>query len=183
MLAKTHRLIAILWMLAATVCTLKTNEIYRCDDFANDVCTLPAPKDGRYTSIVPREKRDTWYDFGYYMYFHSRETPGLRVDFNRSLSSTERDSLEKSLVCEYELLANGQAYEGHLEGRRIDDNGFWCFDYLGMMLIKFQKKNGDVKAKPKQDFFPIMLRIKAKSVNPPLNVEHESVINLQLPEN
>ena len=155
-------------------------ELYFCDDVVDDACVLRGPAGGRYAFVAPEVKRSSWHDLGYYMYFHSRQTPGLRVEFNQALAPADRQRLEKSLHCSYVIEKGELRVNGELEGRRVDDGGrgLWCFDYLGTMLIEFQKKHGDVKAAPRPDFFPITLRLQFSSDFPVIKGEKSGLISV-----
>lgn len=126
-----------------------------CDDFAEGSCKQGAPPNGVYKFSVPREKAKTWFDLGYHMYFHARQTPGMRVNLTRPWP----DNQPADKHCAFALRRGEQVVEGHLEGMRWDEEkkGFWCFDYLGSMLIQFHKKFGSVQSRPEMSFFPVRL--------------------------
>ncbi len=160
---------------------LEVEDRYFCDLFetqgereaenATGSCIERRGESHTYDVAVPVYKQDTWYDLGYHMYFHTRETPGLRLVWNRDLSAGELELLEENLRCSYELEQGGRVHGGHLEGVRVDPEGAWCFDYLGTMLVKFQKEHGAEDARPDAGFFPVVLRLKYRSEDPPLNGE------------
>lgn len=126
-----------------------------------------------YRPEAPARRLTSWRELARHMYFHSRETPGLRVDFTRRLSEEDRARFESSLHCEYELRAGERSFTGELEGRRVDldGGGFWCFDYLGAMLENFQKAAGAVDQAPDPAFFPVALTLRYASDLPELNGE------------
>jgi len=126
-----------------------------CDDFSENSCKLGAPAGGLYKFVLPGEKTESWFDLGYFMYFHARQTPGMRVEFTQPWP----EGAEAEKHCSFALRRGEQAVEGHLEGMRWDEDrkGFWCFDYLGSMLIQFHKKFGSVRSKPEMSFFPVRL--------------------------
>lgn len=130
-----------------------------CDDFADGKCKEGPPQNGVYRFQIPAEKTQTWFDFAYHMYFHSRQTPGLRVEFTRDIAAD--DALRSSLHCKYKLERGGKSVEDHMEGLRWDEDGsgLWCFDYLGSMLVKYHKQFGSIKDRPNIDFFPINLTL------------------------
>lgn len=123
-----------------------------------------------YRPRPPARRLVSWRELARHMYFHSRETPGLRVDFTRRLSEEDRARFESSLHCEYELRAGERRFTGELEGRRVDldGGGFWCFDYLGAMLENFQKAAGAVDQPPDPAFFPVELTLRYASDLPEL---------------
>ena len=137
--------IIFVWVCATLMAGCKFSlSSYHCDDFADGKCTIPAKPNMTYSFKVPGERASTWRKLGYYMYFHSRETPGIRVDFSKSPGDQKLKLLRETLECSYRIEKGERWVEGHIEGRRIDENGtgFWCFDYLGSMLIEFHKKYG-----------------------------------------
>jgi hypothetical protein len=139
-----------------------------CDDATDHLeCRSPV-KSHSYHPQIPPEKQKSWFDLGYHMYFHTRETPGILVRFNSRLSSDEVEKLRKNLECELVLTRNGKTWTSHMEGRRVadDGSGFWCFDYLGSALVRYQKLHGDVKALPQKTFFPMDLEIRFHSHRP-----------------
>ncbi|MCE9596621.1 MAG: hypothetical protein K8S54_01505 [Spirochaetia bacterium] len=146
-----------------------------CDDFSEGKCKEGAPKNGVYSFQIPVEKTKTWFDFAYHMYFHSRQTPGMRVEFTRDIATG--DPLRQSLHCKYKLERGADFVEDHMEGLRWDEDGsgLWCFDYLGTMLVKFHKKFGSIQGKPTVDFFPINLTI---SLDGGLNTAKSESISL-----
>lgn len=136
-----------------------------CDNYNHSGCQNPQKEHRIYSISVPDTKKESWFDLGYYMYFHSRQTPGIRVEFTRKLNSKEKQVLKDTLRCEYRLYKEGKEVTGHLEGLRIDDDfgGFWCFDYLGTMMVSFHKKYGSIQQKPLQSFFPVFLDLSFSS--------------------
>ena len=153
---------------------------YFCDDVSRDECVVPMPEDGAYAFSAPESKRGSWHDLGYYMYFHARQTPGLRVEWNQPLSPEDTARLETSLRCHYTLRRGDREVSGELEGTRVDQNGrgLWCFDYLGTMLIKFHEKYKSVEDAPAADFFPVTLQLRYESHLPILNGENSTPITV-----
>ena len=128
-----------------------------CDDFDGTHCNALQTAERTYRFTIPRHKLNSWFDFGYYMYFHSRQTPGIRIVIEPPLSGEQLSAFRSGLECRYRLSQGGHSIEGELEGKRVDPDGggFWCFDYLGSKLVDFQKQHGDVRAVPSPDFFPV----------------------------
>ncbi|MCR9145285.1 MAG: hypothetical protein NXI24_23805 [bacterium] len=149
---------------------------YFCDLFEDEVCQDPRDDDHVYRVTVPEYKQDTWYNLGYHMYFHTRETPGIRLEFNRSLSADELETLEQNMHCSYEIEQGGHVYSSHLEGVRVDASGAWCFDYLGTMLVRLQKDRGLENERPSPEFFPVKLRLKYESEAPALSGMREGQV-------
>ncbi len=135
-----------------------------CDDFQEGKCTGGAPENGTYRFDLPAEKTKTWFDLAYHMYFHSRQTPGMRVEFSRGLKKDE-ESFRASAKCFYRLEKGEKFVEDHMEGMRWDEDGsgLWCFDYLGTMLVKFHKKYGTIQARPSADFSPVLLTMRLEN--------------------
>ena len=156
---------------------IKLEKAFLCDDFAEGKCTAPPPEGGIYRFSLPAEKTKTWFDFAYHMYFHSRQTPGMRVNFSRGLN-TQEESTRTNAHCVYKISKGDKFAEDHMEGLRWDENGsgLWCFDYLGTMLVKFHKKYGTIQTKPTPDFFPVTLNIKLEGG--PVSAEQQETIYL-----
>ncbi len=156
---------------------LEIEAVSFCDLYEENGCVEPWNGTRRtYSPEIPEYKQDSWYDLGYHMYFHTRETPGVRVKFNRGLSSGEIAGLEKNLHCEYELERDGKIVSGHLEGTRVDADGIWCFDYLGTMLVNWHKENGSEQQRPSADFFPVQLRLFFAAGQPAIDGEIEGAV-------
>ncbi len=155
--------------------------VFFCDDSTGDECRLPAPENGVYAFVAPGSKRSSWRDLGYYMYFHARQTPGLRAEWNNALEPARRAALEQSLHCEYSLERGPQSVSGELEGERVDENGrgLWCFDYLGTMLIEFHKKYGSIEKPPAAEFFPVTLRLRFETDDPQIRGEKSTPITVR----
>ncbi|MDH5657417.1 MAG: hypothetical protein OEZ34_16005 [Spirochaetia bacterium] len=133
-----------------------------CDHYEENGCAELQPQKRTYEIRVRDSKKNTWYDFGYEMYFHTRQTPGIYVDFTRSLTEEEFKKFKESIQCSYRLYKDKeQEVSGHMEGMKInpDRSGFWCFDYLGSMLVAYHKRYGSIQEKPDEDFFPVFLEI------------------------
>lgn len=160
---------------------LKVEETFFCDLFEDGICQDRRTDEHVYQVDVPAYKQDTWYNLGYHMYFHTRETPGIRLVFNRGLSDSELEILEQSLHCSYEIEQGGRIFAGHLEGVRVDEAGAWCFDYLGTMLVKFQKDQGQEGTTPSAEFFPVKLRLKYASSDPKLSGMREGLVIVRWP--
>ena len=136
--------------------------IYRCDDFGEGRCREKHNSDQiTYSFKVPEYKTKSWRKLGYHMYFNSRETPGVRLEFNRPLTKKDRNVLNNSLKCSYRIRKGERSVMGHLEGIEIDEDGggVWCFDYLGSMLEKYHKKYKSIDSPPDRAFFPIELEL------------------------
>jgi len=158
---------------------------YFCDDYAGGRCL--EKQDGNvitYSLLIPRARAGSWRDFSNYVYFHSRQTPGLRVDFNRPLSPREKESLRSSLKCSYRLRKNKRMIEIPVKGRRLDakGGGFWCFDYLGEALHRYHEKYGSLESSPEKSFFPVHLRIVFRSALHKINGERNARIFLNWKE-
>lgn len=151
-------------------CDLHVTRAFFCDDYS-DHCEAQMPEAHQYQFQIPADKTRTWRDLSFYMYFHSRQTPGLRVDFSRKLTEAEADRVRRNGSCPWTLVKNGRVVGGHLEGFRLDENGagMWCFDYLGTMLLEYHKKYGSVGEAPRQDFFPVNLQLEFHSGEPGLS--------------
>jgi hypothetical protein len=145
--------------------TALTSSVSFCDNHNGKVCQSPQADARTYSISVPDSKKGSWYDLGYYMYFHTRQTPGIYVAFNRKLTEEEFLLFKESIKCNYRLFKGEDEISGHMEGLHMDESrsGFWCFDYLGTMLVSFHKKYKTIKAKPGIEFFPVKLELSYSS--------------------
>lgn len=183
LIVKQKPVIFSLAFITITACSLlldlKTSDVYFCDQYKADQCELPYPDNERvYRPVIPASKTDSWYDLGYYMYFHTRQTPGLRVNFNRALSQKESHQLKKSASCSLTISTANNSHTAHMEGMRIDEDGFWCFDYLGSNLVALMKKNHQEKNKPVRSIFPIRLKIAWESSLPGIKGQKSTYVNI-----
>ncbi|MBX7056692.1 MAG: hypothetical protein K1X75_01410 [Leptospirales bacterium] len=158
-----------------------------CDDAtAEGECLKPwSGVDRVYRPEVPARSLRSWRELGYFMYFHSRETPGLHLAFQRTLSASEKENLHRSLSCSWRLqLRNGASGEGHFEGLRIDSDGggAWCFDYLGAMLNAVQKKAGQLDRPPDARLFPAELHVAVHSDLPGIAAEMDGQVVVEWSE-
>ncbi|GIX43303.1 MAG: hypothetical protein KatS3mg129_3036 [Leptospiraceae bacterium] len=69
----------------------------------------------------------------YDLYFHQKITLGiLQKYYNQSYQ----------YQCYYKIYSdNTYEFEEELEGSRIINHSFWCFDYLGSMILNYYKKH------------------------------------------
>lgn len=155
LLARAFGLVLLFVLASACRREMGVSSAVICDDFSDHSCRLSAPPGGLYKFSLPGEKTESWFDLGYFMYFHARQTPGMRVEFTRAWPEPAAPANH----CSFTLRRGEQTVDGHLEGMRWDEDrkGFWCFDYLGSMLIQFHKKFGSVQSKPEMSFFPVHL--------------------------
>ncbi|MCB1318855.1 MAG: hypothetical protein KDK34_01305 [Leptospiraceae bacterium] len=152
-------------------------DAYLCDQFTDGACVQPVEEQWNYHPDVPAFRRTSWKTLGYHMYFHTRETPGMRVDFNHSASDEELADIRATAGCRFRMQdAEGNVIENHMEGVRVDADGVWCFEYLGDMLIEFHEQRGTLEDAPDPAWFPIMLRISFHASRPPLSVAREAPV-------
>lgn len=138
---------------------LRVKDVSFCDNFNSQsgVCTEPHGEQRTYRPEIPVAKQSSWYDFSYHLYFHTRETPGLLVELNRPLTEKEVQVIDPHRACRYVLGSGEQKVSSPMEGFRISarKDRIWCFDYLGTMLLTYQKKNKNSDGIPDPAFFPV----------------------------
>ena len=111
-------------------------------------------------AIHSEKAHKSWHEFNYYIYFEKPVTVGLFVPWNRSASLDDRMELRSDLKCEFQLgKKDGVEVSGELEGKRLEEKGVWCFDYLGTLMAHLQKKEGTIEASPSEDYFPVQLTL------------------------
>ncbi|MCB1325469.1 MAG: hypothetical protein H7A21_15805 [Spirochaetales bacterium] len=144
---------------------LSVKEVFFCDQVQNGECSLPWSPGSEETRIykpaIPEAKLRSWFDLGYHMYFHTRQTPGLRVVFSRPLTAGELTEARNQARCHYRIDGGGSTITGELEGVRLDDDGraLWCFDYLGSKLVRLARERGRERSPPETDIFPLSIEL------------------------
>ncbi len=141
-------------------------------DVNSDVCQMQrfqSGTDGKDLLVeftVPKETTlSTWKEWNHFIYFESPITVGYLLRWNRNASLDERTELRQDLHCSYSMRhpVSGVEVQGELEGKRLEKNGIWCFDYLGTLLAALQKEEGTLKKEPESDYFPVTLTMMLKS--------------------
>ena len=141
-------------------------------DVNSDVCQMQSfqsgtgEKDLLLEFMVPKETTlSTWKEWNHFIYFESPITVGHLLRWNRNASLDERTELRQDLHCSYSMRhpVSGVEVQGELEGKRLEKNGIWCFDYLGTLLAALQKEEGTLKKEPESDYFPVTLTMMLKS--------------------
>lgn len=134
-------LIIFLFILFGFSCSkpdLKINEIVLCDNFNSDgTCKEPLQNNHLYQINFPLSKNiNTWEKMANYMYFTTRQTPGLIIKFNRNFTVKEKKSIHDTFKATY----NFKDSIGYMEGLEIGENFIGVFNYLGAMVKKRQKE-------------------------------------------
>lgn len=159
---------------------LIAEKIYLCSNYSNHACQEPADTIFTYKTKIPESKQENWKKLGNYLYFHTRETPGIRVEWNRNPTKSEMKELKTNLACSYRLVKGDLEFEGEAKGVRLDSEGFWCFEYLGGMLTEFHAKHPPPASRstPQMDFFPVELEFHFRSSVP--QIEGKMAAKLEL---
>ncbi len=91
--------------------------------------------------IIPVDSSKTIKENSFDLYFNKKITIG--VLYNNFFSFTDKDlnNLECSYEMEFQESEKSSKIIEFMEGKRIYNNNFWCFDYLGTMIYNFYKKN------------------------------------------
>ena len=124
-------------------------------------------------TVSDDHKIGTWKEWNYFIYFEAPITVGYLVRWNREASLEERSELRKDLHCSYLIQhpTSGMEVRGELEGKRLEKNGVWCFDYLGTLLAVLQKEEGILQNRPERDYFPVKLTLMLESSKKHLRTE------------
>lgn len=136
-------------ILIVTIAQCKEKSFYSCDLYSNNQCLIT--ESSVYLVPKPKQPVSSFTDLSHYLYFHSKITPGLRVN-----------QITDSKECWYRLsdpTGKLQPVEGRLEGFRVDDSGTWCFDYFGTFLLQFVRLNKIDNQPASLDLFPLKLEI------------------------
>lgn len=148
-----------------------------CDNFNSlGDCTEPIEQNHTYKVIIPADKfPGNWDELCNYLYFHSRETPGFLLHFNRKFTPSEEKSLRRNYLAEFQF----RDVSGEMEGFEIGDNWIASFQYLGSMVREFQKKEGMLQRYPfPEQVFPADLEFHYSSSE--FDEKKTTRINLQL---
>lgn len=149
-----------LLLLAAPFCQpepLKISRIIHCENFnSHGKCREPSQTLRNYQITLPPERKiSTWKELGNYLYFHSRQTPGLILKLNRPLTMTETRILKKTFKAYYEFSGS----RGRVEGLEIGKDWLGIFQYLGSMLKqKMQQERKENSSFSKDQVFPTELK-------------------------
>ncbi|MBK8394482.1 MAG: hypothetical protein IPL26_04450 [Leptospiraceae bacterium] len=144
-----NKMIYLFLFLIANNCNppeLKLNTIELCENFSSEgICKENLDKEHTYTIDVKRAKKfETWDSFANYIYFHSRQTPGFIIRFNRKFTMTEKDLIKKTYKAKYEFYGSS----GHVEGMEIGEDWIGSFQYLGSIVKERQKQFKEEKNFP-----------------------------------
>ncbi len=109
-----------------------------CDDYDKNKNQCRNVKD---PIIIPVDSSKTIRENSFDLYFNKKITIGI-LYYNFFLFQNK--DLNK-LECTYEIdfweSEKSSKIIENMEGKRIYNNYFWCFDYLGTMIYNFYKKN------------------------------------------
>lgn len=150
-----------------------------CDNFNESLaCTeLKTENDLVFLERAKFKKENpTYEDFGNFLYFTARETPGFRLEFSKSWNGTERE-LFRSQYNAY--LVYGSAKE-RMEGNVYQPNVVVSFHYLGA-LLKEEFRHSGIAKNPFQieDLGPIGLTYIVEVPGLVVPITRERTIRLQ----
>lgn len=125
---------------------LKVSSVEHCDYYTMEgKCEEPHKETTNYYAFLPSEKKiDTWEKVSHFLYFHTKQTPGLIIRFNRKLTLSEQIKLKETLKVYYDFSGT----RGRVE--RVDYGEDWIafFQYLGSMLNSRVKETGEEAVNP-----------------------------------
>ena len=160
---------------------LKITSIELCENFNSEgICREPLQKAHTYNLTIVRSKKfETWESLSNYMYFHSRQTPGFIVRFNRKFTLTEKEILHKTYKANYSFYGSS----GHVEGLDIGEDWIGSFQYLGSVIKDRQRLFKEEKNYPKIELlFPANLKFTFESGLAKGDITTELNVNLQYKE-
>lgn len=160
---------------------LKITSIELCENFNSEgICREPLQKAHTYNLTIVRSKKfETWESLSNYMYFHSRQTPGFIVRFNRKFTMTERDLLHKSYKANYTFYGSS----GTVEGFEVGEDWVGSFQYLGSIIKDRQRHFKEEKNFPYMEtLFPANLNFSFDSALGKGEISSELNVILQYKE-
>ncbi len=137
-------------------CTVSNEpfSVMACDNFDSELHCLE-PKTDKETIVIDSKVVPfdiNWKDFGNYLYFKAKETPGILIERKNIPKENFRPSLFFSQI----------EWDGtiqHMEGKRSNPNRIASFHYLGSLI----KENAIQKGRENQPFRwkdPMVLQIR-----------------------
>ncbi len=136
---------------------LKIKKIELCEYFnSSGECKKELSEFHTYNFVIKEKKITTWEELANSMYFHSRETPGFIIRFNRSFTAEEKIDFKRKYNAEYSF----SSVEGKMEGFEIGENWIGSFQYLGSIIKQRQKKFKLLEKKISKNLFPADLNMK-----------------------
>ncbi len=153
-------IIFIFTFLAVILCKppeLKVSSIELCENFNSEgICREKLEKAHTYNLSITRSKKfENWESLSNYMYFHSRQTPGFIVRFNRKFTMTEKEILHKTYKARYEFYGSS----GHMEGFEVGEDWVGSFQYLGSIIKDRQRLFKEDRSFPYMEtLFPASLK-------------------------
>lgn len=141
---------------------LKIIHIELCENFSSQgICREKLEKEHSYKLKLKDSKRfETWETLSNYLYFHSRQTPGFIVRFNRKFTQPERELFLKTYKATYEF----KGFSGHVEGFEVGEDWIGSFQYLGSIVKDRQRHFKEDKNFPKlETVFPAKIEFSFKS--------------------
>ncbi|TGL54011.1 hypothetical protein EHQ55_00175 [Leptospira meyeri] len=124
---------------------IETNSFQFCDNFNDPLdCTEPkTEKDIVYLDKKLFKKENPNYeDFGNFLYFTARETPGFRLLLPKPYNGMGKESFRAQYVA---YLKYGNSLE-RMEGNLFQNNVVVSFHYLGALLKEEFRHNGKAKS-------------------------------------
>ncbi|MCZ8342907.1 MAG: hypothetical protein O9301_07745 [Leptospira sp.] len=114
-------------------CSINTPNFQFCDNFDRMLnCTEPRTSSDKIFLDRSQFKKlnPTWEDFGNFLYFTARETPGFRIQFEHTLSVKEKDEIKKEYKAKLSWLSTSE----RMEGFSLGDASLVSFHYLGALM-------------------------------------------------
>jgi hypothetical protein len=149
----------LLILLSCKETELKIKSIELCEFFSNEgICKEKLEAVHEYNLTINKNKTfENWEALSNYLYFHSRQTPGFIVRFNRKFTVIEMQKLKSSYKANYEFYGSS----GIVEGFEIGEDWVGSFQYLGSILKDRQRKFKENKNFPYlESVFPSSIKFK-----------------------
>ncbi|TGM81980.1 hypothetical protein EHR01_04120 [Leptospira mtsangambouensis] len=158
---KKMRILNLIFCLLVLHCGgLETNSFQFCDNFNEPLdCTEPkTEKDVIYLDKqLFKKENPTYEDFGNFLYFTARETPGFRLVLPKPYNGMGKESFRSGYVA---YLKYGNSSE-RMEGNLFQNNVVVSFHYLGALLKEeFRHKGIDKSPFQLEDLGVIFLEYK-----------------------
>lgn len=115
---------------------IQVENIELCDLWDDKgICQEPWENNEKIYKIPKDKSFATWENLSHYLYFRSRETPGILLHWNRNLNQEELDYFKRECKAHFST----ELVSGKMEGKEIREDFIGFFHYFGSIVEKEKK--------------------------------------------